>query len=109
LGLEVNEGVCHKGDTPTYESDSESQIYGNMSFLGKCFDKLLKDRVIIDSLNSYFGIKYENKLTQSCYQFGELGYRPTIEEFTNYFLWTKIITYTYVLYRKNNPKKLRSK
>jgi serine/threonine protein kinase len=35
-------------------------------------------------------IKYENKIKELCFQYGESEYRPKIEEFTYYFLWNKI-------------------
>jgi serine/threonine protein kinase len=43
-----------------------------------------------NNMISYNDIKYENKIKQLCYEYGELKYRPKITQFTNYFLWNKI-------------------
>jgi serine/threonine protein kinase len=67
---------------------------------------LIKHRTSCDSLLRqirgmihFDQIKYENKIKELCFQYGESEYRPKIEEFTYYFLWNKIqwdiISYTH--------------
>ncbi len=67
----------------------------------KCGDRMCsKNRLLCDKILSCFefkssaknmsiifdDIKYEKKIKQLCYEFGELNYRPHIEKFTDYFL-----------------------
>ncbi len=50
------------------------------------------DAYSLDKFIWFDDIKCGMEIKQLCYKYGELKYRPKIEEFTNYFLWNKIQT-----------------
>jgi serine/threonine protein kinase len=91
-----------KWDLDIDESKKESKVLINKLHILKeihyrlvayrfgCDVFLRDDEEFYKNFINFNDIKYENKIKQLCYEFGELEYRPTIEEFTNYFLWNKI-------------------
>jgi serine/threonine protein kinase len=81
----------------------ESENINHKIPIGKIYEikfihqQIIKQRDNCQNFLSFFNktidfndIKYENVIKKLCYKFGELKYRPKIEEFVDYFLWSKI-------------------
>jgi len=87
----INENIIITEELDQHIRDIHNLYIKLINDRQNCKSILNDDLFDHDMRIKFTDIIYENKIKQLCYQFGELDYRPKIEDFTDYFLWNSVL------------------